>query len=313
MKNLLSCPLLQAATLAILACSPVVADEHVAIVGFAKEEYTQRKYENGKPRLETYVFMQGRFFEGRAVNHSIDRMTFRHLVEALAPELARQQYLPTTDLKAADLLLVVHWGTTIPLGTLAPLQGIANAPTHDEIVRSQAATDTADPTQQTADIDGMSRWNVSESEPYREVGFQQLDQAAEAGENDMKAANNAQLLGYTRDLGRLQKLAYESTTEATLLSDLASERYFIIIKAYDLKDPQPSGRGRRPVWTLHVNMRSPGQNFATALAKMGNVAVDYFGRTTGAVVTAQPHERAGKVTLGEMKIIGAVRDPVSGK
>ena len=66
---------------------------------------------------------------------------------------------------------------------------------------------------------------------------------------------------------------------------------------------------RRPVLTLHLNIRSPGQNFTTALAHMGNVAVDYFGRNTDSVETARPHERTGTVTLHDVKILGEVADP----
>jgi len=301
------------AALASTLAAPLPADDHVAVTAFAKTEYTRRKYENGKPRVETYVFMQGKYFEGHTVDRSIERMTFRQLVERLAPELARQQYLPTTDLKAADLLLVVHWGTTVPIEPAAPLTGIANAPTHDEIARDQAIADASDPVPHPAAIDGMSDWNVSESEPYRAIGFEQLDQSAEVVENDLRSASNVQLLGYVRDLGRMQQSPFQSATEATLRSDLTSERYFIIIKAYDLKDPQPAGHVRRPVWTIHLNIRSPGQNFTTALARMGNVAVDFFGRNTDAVTTAVPRPRTGTVTLGEMKIIGEVPDPFRAK
>ena len=285
------------------------ADQHVAVTAFARTDYTQRKYENGQPRVETYVFMQGRYFDGRTRDRSIEQMTFRQLVESLAPALARQQYLPTMDPKAADLLLVVHWGTTVPLETVAPPQDLSHIPTRDQIMQDQARTDAVDSAPRAAAIDGMSDWNVSASEPYRALGFGQLDQTARVIEDDLRATNNAQLLGYTRDLGRLQQSLFPSATEATLLSDLASERYFIIIKAYDLKDTPPDRRVRRPVWTIHLNIRSPGQNFPTALARMGNVAVDYLGRNTDAVVTALPRERAGTVTLGPMIIVGEVPDP----
>ena len=47
-----------AVTLTLLACAlPALADEHVAVTAFAKTEYTKRKFENGQPRPETYVFM----------------------------------------------------------------------------------------------------------------------------------------------------------------------------------------------------------------------------------------------------------------
>jgi len=297
----------------LVVASAAFADQHVAVTAFAKSEYTQRKYENGKPRLETYVFMQGKYFEGRTADRSIERLTFRQLVEFLAPELARQNYLPTPELKAADLLLVVHWGTTVPLVESDPSRTLASIPTADEVQHDLAAAWASDPSTRVPEIDHMSDWNISSSEPYRAIEFEQLDQNAARIENDFRAATNAQLLGYVRDLRRAEKSAFLGTAEATLRSDLASERYFIIIKAYDLKDPQPAGHARRAVWTLYLNMRSPGQNFTTALSRMGNVAVDYFGRSTDSVVTARPHERTGTVTLGPLTIVGEVPDLVRAK
>ena len=41
--------------------------------------------------------------------------SFSRIAEALAPELAQHQYFPAKDFRAADLLLVVHWGTTRPV------------------------------------------------------------------------------------------------------------------------------------------------------------------------------------------------------
>ena len=298
-------------TLALLACAlSALADDHVAVTAFAKTEYTRRKFENDQPRTETYVFMQGRFVEGRRNDHSLDRMTFRQLAEFLAPELARQQYLPTPDLKSADLVLVVHWGTTQPYQDIDPIRTLSSVPTKDEVAREADIARMNDPeSNQQPSLDGMENWNVSGSEPYRQLGAEQLDQAAEMTENDLMSGNNTRLLGYTRDLNRLGQSAFQTTAESTLRSDLATERYFIIIKAYDLKDPRPKERMRRPVWTLHLNIRSPGQNFATALAQMGNVAVDYFGRNTDSVETARPHERTGTVTLHDVKILGEVAGP----
>ena len=89
-------------------------------------------------------------------------------------------------------------------------------------------------------------------------------------------------------------------------SDLNSERYFIIVKAYDLKEPRMPGTSWRPVWTLHLNMRSPGQNFGKALSRMSNVAVTFAGRNVAEMTTVRPNENRGVVTLGPLKIIGYV-------
>jgi hypothetical protein len=115
----------QLAALGLLALSlPLAADERVALTATASPDYTQRKFDGAKPRPETYVFLEGKRTEGITADRSIDGMPFRRIVEYLAPELAKQQYFPTTDIKNADLLLVVHWGTTIPRITDDQLRGI---------------------------------------------------------------------------------------------------------------------------------------------------------------------------------------------
>jgi len=281
--------------------SAVIADDHVAVVANADEAYTQRKFGSGQARIETYVFMQGNFIESQTLDRSLKTLTFRQIIGSLAQELAQAQYLPTTDLKAADLLLVVHWGTTTPRVTADEMRGITStgitAPSEQgpqELVEGRPEDDAA------------SAFFVTDSEGYRQFAFEQAERVADGLDSGLKFANSARLLGYTSELRRLQKMAGPSTTEMTLLSDLNSERYFIIVEAYDLKERRVAGRQRRPVWTLHLNIRSPGQNFSTALARMGNVAVDHFGRNTTGVTTARPAVRTGTVIIGPLKVIGIV-------
>jgi hypothetical protein len=91
-----------------------LADPRVVVSATANAEYTQRKFGGEKTTPESYVVMQGHYFEASIVDHSIDRMPFRRIAEIFAPELARRQYWPAKDAKDADLLIVVHWGTTMP-------------------------------------------------------------------------------------------------------------------------------------------------------------------------------------------------------
>lgn len=91
----------------------------VTVGATANPEYTQRKYGEGKTTSETYVVKPGQFAAGNIADDSLDHMPFRRVAEALAPELARQQFWPAKDAKDADLLIVVHWGTG---GVRWPLQ-----------------------------------------------------------------------------------------------------------------------------------------------------------------------------------------------
>jgi hypothetical protein len=115
-------------------------------------------------------------------------------------------------------------------------------------------------------------------------------------------ANAMKLLGYGRHLRKLEQTTSVSPEEYTLRSDLESERYFVVVQAYDLRKK----KDRRPklVWTLHLNMRSAGNNFHEAVAMMSEAAVNYFGRDVDRVDTTIPNLKQGKVELGEIKILG---------
>lgn len=278
----------------------LAADEHVAVTSSAATAYTQRKFEGTRIRTETYVFMEGSFIPGQTVDRSIERMPFRRVAEFLAPELARQQYLPAPEAKSADLLIVVHWGTTSPRTPAAEMQGTTTI----NLDQAQERALTKEINAQAAGgSDVMAAWLSTGSEIDRQTGFEQTERFTDNLDSDYTMANAAKLLGYSKSLQQMERNIFGSTEETTLRSDLSTERYFIILKAYDLKEPLAPGQKRRAVWTAHLNMRSPGKNFPTALRQMGSVGASYFGKSTDTVETRRPVVREGRVILGPLVII----------
>jgi hypothetical protein len=279
-----------------------LANSDVTVTSSAAPDYTRAKFGQEQPRAETYVFMVGRYFEGTTLDHSLDRLTFRKLAESMAQELALKQYFPAKDINSADLLVVIYWGATKPHVTVdddraqsAP-QLNSNLPTHTYDSSNETPL-LVGSDQKIADFYG----NVT-SESDMRVGFDQTDRTTDSFGADFDNANNIALLGYGRHLRAMAMQPSQSTTEATLRSDLTTERYFVILRAIDLhsfKNGKP-----RVVWTLHLNMRSPGHNFPEAVNLMGNVAVNFFGRESDGVVNVPPKLREGKVELGEIKILG---------
>jgi hypothetical protein len=83
-------------------------------------------------------------------------------------------------------------------------------------------------------------------------------------------------------------------------------RYFIILRAYDLHAATPAARSRA-VWTLHLNISSPGNNFDTAIDRMCVAAVNYVGRSTDEVETVRQPVREGKVEIGPLVILGEAK------
>ena len=282
-----------------------LADPSVIVSATANTEYTQRKYGGEETTPESYVVMQGHYFDGPIVDRSIERMPFRRIAEIFAPELARRKYWPAKDPKDADLLIVVHWGTTSP--HVSTLEMLARTSAVPDV---SVARENKQIMGEAAAASGDVAMGIMSEGPSREANdllqMENLNQLNDQIANDLSSANAAQLLGYTRNLRKLGQQLMSSAEEQTLRLDLSQLRYFIILKAYNLHAPTPAERGRA-VWTLHLNMSSPGNNFHTALARMSVAAADFAGRTTDAVQTVRPPVHEGHVEIGPLLILGEVK------
>lgn len=268
------------------------ADKRVVVSADAVPEYTQRKFGGDGPRPESYVFMEGDFHPGGMADASLQKMSFRQVVEWLAPELARKNYLPVKAINDADLLIVVSWGMTMPAVRI-----------HDLRAQTNPFTDTStSATTLGVAAGGPTFGGGFFSDQERQVQFDRLEQGTDFMGAAMGLAGSAQLLGYSRDLRRLGGSLFSSAAEDSLRQDLGEERYFLIIKAFDLRSLRNQGP-KRSVWTLHVNMGAVGRNFSGALEKIGPVAVDYFGRATTEVTAVIPDAKDGKVDVGEVKVV----------
>lgn len=299
----------------LLASGPaLLADPRVAVISTASPDYFERKFgHGGKPRLETYVFMQGNYFEGRTVDRSIEKMPFRRIADYLAPELAKQEYLPTTRIGEADLLLVVHWGTTNPHVSSQEMMGRTTSVTDmstdvdslNRSIRQEAAL--GDPsTSEDDDTLTLALLDIGNPMDAR-LNLDRLEQLNDQIAGDMSRASNMALLGYADQMYKFKHSLWVSPFESTLRYDLSDERYFIIVQAYDLKVKPEAGRSRRPLWKMHLNISSPGNNFSTALSRMSLVAGNFAGRTSGEVVSVRAGRRTGTVTYGPMIILGEVK------
>lgn len=287
-----------------LSVSQAGADNHVTVNAWASPDYVKRREVDGKTRPETYVFAAGKFFQGNTIDHSIDRLPFRKVAEFLAPELARRNYLPTSAMASADLLLIVHWGTTMPRVTLDQMRGTTNFSidhSDERALQREFNTIMAGGDGEVSDL--MSVGNDADLR----ASFEQSERITDDLDSDFKSSSNAQLLGYVQELRRFGNSAMPSVEEATLRANLDEERYFVIIKAYDFHGKSSPGQRRRPVWTLYLNMRSPGQNFKTAMTRMSAVAADYFGRTSDGIKIGRPATREATINLGPLIILGEVK------
>lgn len=292
----------------------VQADPRVSVVGTARPEYTERKFRDGRPVAETYVIVQGSYFDGLTVDRSIERMPFRRIAETIALHLARENFLPTREVRTADLAIVVHWGTTWPYLATQTMSGSTSAMSDNSGTMGSMAADYRTAMDRGASDAGMEQIvamaDLSAGLPTdaaNQLEIDNLNQSMDQLGARMNQASNVALLGYGAALSELSKAAFGSAEETSLRFDLMHERYFIVLKAYDLRHPPPAGQPNRPVWTLHLNMGSAGVNFGEAMARMSDAAPQFAGRTTGAVKTVNRPAPAVKVELAPLIILGEVK------
>ena len=274
--------------LPLLLGGSLFAAKPVAAVSKAAPSYLESRMVDGQLKRQTYVFMQGDRFEGASVDRTFERTTFREIAEYLAPKLTLQNYWPTPDLKDADLVLVVHWGVTQPRATF-----------NDMTARVDLG------------VPGTSQWGFTEESPgINPLGFEQrMYQLEDIAENDSQAivgAGIARLLGYTETLNKLRQSALYTDAQYTLEYDMRSERYFVIVRAYDLHAAKRHERNR-PVWTIHLNTASPGNNFKTAMVAMSEAGAKLFGHNTDGVATVRTKAPKGHVELHDIVIIGEAK------
>ena len=292
-------PRLSLCLLSLLLCGPVRADKHVAAVGKATPAYLERRMVDGKPRRETYVFMAGERFDGAIRDRTFEQTTFRQIAEYLAPKLTQQNYWPTPDVKDADLLIAVHWGVTRPRESFNDMTG-----------RTTLSPDPAGVPGLFADSQAKADIEAALGGPldYGALSerMSQLDDIVDGDQQAFIGAGTARLLGYTETLHRLSQEPNFTTRQYTLEHDLRTERYFIIVRAYDLHAPTKEARSR-PVWTLHLNISSPGNNFKTAMVSMSEAGAGLFGRNTDGVTTVVPEPPSGHVELHDLIIVGEAK------
>jgi len=243
----------------------------VIVSATAVDDYTQKKFGPGAPKPETYLFFQGKFYGGVIRDRDLEHAQFSQIVQTLGKGLVQQNYLPSKDPKNADLLIVVHWGTT-------------------EVYQDDWATTMALPNNNS---DG---WTTS----------MRLLQKKQKEDQQINFEMNAHLLGYGQQLSQRQAQAsanHVSTDEMNLLQNLGDERYFVILMAYDYRTMK---KGIRPklLWSTRFSMQGPGNKFTTALPIMSRVAADYFGHATGVKSVTISRMPEGKVEVGMPSVVG---------
>lgn len=256
-----SSTLLRLAWWASLALLPLLAPAREArfvISATAVTDYLPPTPGGPQATAQTYAFYQGRYFGGGERNRSLEQTSFESIARTLAVDLAKQGYLPSADPQQADLLLMIHWGAT----------QVYEEP--DAIL----ATDRLN--QSLTDVSASAA--AGNGLAYTGALNEQLaDRSNNASLSARYLAENAKLLGYTESLREESTRIVASVDEQTMRAELAEERYFIIVMAYDYRSLREQKR-QDVRWITRISVRGRGHNFFEALPALSRAGGDYFGR-----------------------------------
>jgi hypothetical protein len=264
-------------------------DTTIAVAANADQDYVRQKFGGQGAKAESYVFAQGRYFGGYLRDASLEHMQFQEIARDLAPGLMKHRFYPAADGRNADLLIVVHWGIT------SIEEDPANGPLDfDKLQRDGMAYNAL-----------ASKGTIADHGSFlADLGVLLSKSAGNASDE----ADNAQLLGYTSELRKEEYRSAASPSGMTdmdrrLRHDLADERYFVILMAYDMGTLKGGRNGAKPklLWSTHASVRAIGFNFKAALPAMSSAAADFFGDQVDDLLLNARKIPEGRVDVGESK------------
>lgn len=282
------------------------AEDSLVTAVFAKTHngYQREMSADGTPARQTYVVGKGTYQSGLRRDGSIDNVQFSGVVRALAPYLARQNFMPAPDKQTADLILVLHWGVTTPWddGTHRQFMNVATEAMKG--VQSQGFLPGQASNFSPADQETMGVvMAAAKNDLYQSLMMVDLMNRI----RDQANQHNANLLGYMDEINRrndITRYVGLGTAFDDLIQDLEEERYYVVIGAYDFQEVL---KGRHTLlWSTRVSIREQGNRFDQWLPAMFANASNYFGRESKRLV--RQFQRASSVELGELKSLGIVED-----
>ncbi len=300
-----------AAALGVLAGSHSARAASTAIVTSVYSEvsngYVRQKLPDGSFKREYYALARGQYSPGRDKDRSIDGVRFPDIAGMVAQVLARRNYFFAADKKSADLLLVIQWGTTVPfrnaqygnavMDLLGSMNGYREA---DRAAKAEAAqhggsTQFANGTLLEQQVLKTVAREQMESDLITMLMFEDLRRDANA--------DNARLLGYMKEINYrddITRAAGAGVMFDDLITDIESERYYVIISAYDFRAVTQRQQSKL-LWVTRVSIQARGNRFNERLKDMLAAACRYLGQDSGRLVR-QYHR--GEVSFGDLKFLG---------
>jgi len=275
-----------------------------AVFSRSFNNYERPVRSDGSPEPQTYVVAKGGYAPGTEKDASIDDVKFAGIVRVLGKYLAKQGYYPAKDAKKADLMLVVHWGKTVPFDDGVHRNLLDLGVEHFQRFQRLGGGLGRGPGFDSPNM-GVPREGNGSAASEEIVEGMMLLQFDEGKRYDADQ-HNANLLGYTADMKYRDNpslYAGGGTAYYDLLSDIESERYYIAVTAYDFQD-MLQHQHKKGLWRTVASIDARDNRFDERLAAMVDKASHYFGQDTGRLV--RDFQYVPHVSFGDLKGMGVM-------
>jgi hypothetical protein len=281
----------------VLLVSGLPAEETVATAVYSRigNGYKRERLPDGSFKPEYYALANGGRIAGTTSDRTMDRITYAEVAQVSARLLAQKNYHYAQSAKQADLMLVLHWGTTVAF----------NSGNYSQAVNQVAASMAGLAPQGMGSIEG--NMSAVPSDGVSEGAMLML--MVENRARDQINLPNARLLGYIDDINEsndIRRWAGGGDRYNDLIADIEESRYYIIVSAYDF-DQLVNHQKKKLLWQTRVSVRAPGNRFDDSFAAMLKGASKYFGQDSGKLVRGE--ESKGVVELGDLKFLGEAKEP----
>ena len=275
-----------------------------AVYSNVSNGYVRGKMPDGSFKRETYAISNGGYSSGIARDESIDSIKFPTIAGVVAQHLARQNYFLAQDSKSADLLLVISWGKTIPFSDGPNREAQNQALDAMNMARSTtpqgAQPRSADGIQSPAQAVNDAARSALEGSLFELQLFNSIREKANE--------KNARLLGYMKEINsrnNMSRFAGAGSYFDDLISDIETDRYYVIVTAYDFRAATQEKK-QKQLWSTRVSIQAQGNQFNERLIAMMDNASRHFGQDSGQLI--RQYQRAPRVDLKELKFLGLVPD-----
>lgn len=257
-----------------------------AVFSKASNGYVRTRNEDGSFRAESYVLRAG---ERTNLSESRDyeQLDIDDISRALEHPLAFQNYVPSDDSDAADLLILAFWGITLTPGDINPLEYRESG-----FLAGSGGYHGAGLGPQGSDAQFVPQGRLAELAPRVA--------RHEAAQDSVTDSANAAILGYSDALIKSQQ---DAQRMGALIGELEEDRFYVVLLAYDNQLARATGQ-HRLLWEARFSLVERGNDFRKSLAPMALIAAKYFGQDSHGLIHNDLKE--GHVEVGEPKALNTV-------